>query len=615
MRGFCSFLAVLATVAFFAPSVAAVESFPLITKVSIRGNGDISRDEIKIVVSEIIPDRRIFFWRPRPPLDPVVVERNIRFLRQFLVGSGYHKSSVVWRKKESRDGKTAELKIDIDLGGPTVVASVEIQTPGEGFLPPAHRDRLYDALAEVPLERGKRFGVRRFKKGKGVVKNTLLEMGYAAAEVESRGEVNRSDRQARLIFTVDPGGVHTFGDIEIDVSDQSLRDVVIGAITYKTGEPSAPSKILESKRRLNGLGFFESVSITPEVDSENLSVRTIVRAVGRKNRTFQLGVGAGREDVVRGRVKFINRNFLNLNRTLELSARASFALQSASATIQQPGFWGPDSILSALFDIRREDYRSHEADFLIWSTKTEKGFGNGLFAVRFTPTVIDSNIKRAHDDDETGLENIFLVLLRGGFSVIRTDNPLDPARGFYFDADWEFSSGVFGSESEYFKSVFDVAGYYDFGGHLGGVVLAKRIQAGFIEPFGDTGGDDVPIFRRLFAGGDSMRGFAFQTLGPLDENEIPCGGNSLLTGSVEVRFPLPWVYLGGELGGVAFFDYGNVSEGSPKCSSSDDIRYATGFGLRYKVSGIPIGLDFGYALNPDPRLRRYQFLFNIGQAF
>ena len=609
MRGLCASLTVLVVLAFLAVPAAALEKFPLITKVSIRGNGDIREDDIRGVISEIVPRKVVFFWKQHPPLDPLVVERNVDILRQFLAGSGYHESSVVWRREDSRDGKTSHLKIDIELGSPTVVSHVNLDVKAEGF-PPAHLSRLSAALAEIPVARGRRFSVRRFKKAKGVVKNTLLEMGYAAATVESRGEVNRSQRRADLTFTIVPGGVHTFGDIRIDVSDKTLRDVVIGAITYKTGEPSAPSKIIESKRRLVGLGYFESVFITPRVDHENLSVHTTVRAVGRKNRTFQISAGAGREDRVRGRMKFINRNFLNLNRTLELSARASFASQSASATIQQPGIIGPDSILSALFDIRREDYPSHEADFLIGSINLEKGFRRGLFTARFIPTVIDSTIIRA-PADPSNIGNIFLVLLRGGFHLTRTDDPLDPARGFYIDMDWELSPGFLGSEREYLKSVFEVAGYYDFGGLLGGVVLAKRIQTGFIEAFGGTRGNDVPVFRRLFAGGENMRGFSFQTLGPLDKDtKDPLGGNSLLTGSVETRFPLPWLGFGG----VVFFDYGNVSEHSFDYPL-DDLRYAVGFGLRYKVSGIPIGLDFGYALNPDPRLRRYQFLFNIGQAF
>ena len=599
---------VFLSVCFAAPAGGRESSpYTYIGTLSISGNEDISVSDIKDVISEIVPPRRILFWKGYPPFDRLAVERNIEGLREFLVGSGYHQSYVIWRES-ARESGAVDIAIDIDLGNPVLVSEVIINVEEDGF-PPEHMSRLFKALDEVPLKRGERFSVRRFKKAKGVVKNTLLEMGYAAAEVESKGEVYRSERRAVITFALAPGRVHAFGDIEIRVSDEDLRDVVIGAVTYKTGEPSSPSKIRETKRWLVNLGYFESVSITPHVDSETASVSTVITAVKRKSRTFQISAGVGRVDKARVRAKFINRNFLNLNRTLELSARASFASQSASVTVQQPGAFGPDSIFSALFEINRDDYPSYEADFLVWSTELKKDLADRLVSVYFTPTVIDSDIRaKASDDDiARGLENIFLVLLRGGISLADTDNPVDPLRGFALGLDYEFSADFLGSEEEYLTSVFEAAGYYN----VGPVVFAKRFQIGSIETFGRTRRTDVPLFVRLFAGGHkSMRGFSFQKLGPLDSDKDPLGGNSLLTGSAEVRFPVRTP----KLGGVVFMDYGNVFPGSFDYQT-DDLRYAVGFGLRYKVSGIPVAFDFGYTLNPDSRLRKYQVFLDIGQAF
>ena len=106
-----------------------------------------------------------------------------------------------------------------------------------------------------------------------------------------------------------------------------------------------------------------------------------------------------------------------------------------------------------------------------------------------------------------------------------------------------------------------------------------------------------------------MRGFPFQKLGPLDENNDPLGGNSLIVGNFEFRFP---VY--DELGGVVFFDYGNVYLDSFEYKL-DDLRYAIGAGLRYNTIIGPVRFDFGYALNPNPELSRYQLWISVGQAF
>jgi outer membrane translocation and assembly module TamA len=46
-----------------------------------------------------------------------------------------------------------------------------------------------------------------------------------------------------------------------------------------------------------------------------------------------------------------------------------------------------------------------------------------------------------------------------------------------------------------------------------------------------------------------------------------------------------------------------------------DIKYAPGLGLRYNTIIGPVRFDVGYALNPEPGIRRLQFFISIGQAF
>ena len=60
---------------------------------------------------------------------------------------------------------------------------------------------------------------------------------------------------------------------------------------------------------------------------------------------------------------------------------------------------------------------------------------------------------------------------------------------------------------------------------------------GDIEPYG--GSDTVPGNVRFLTGGPgSIRGYAPNRVGPLDSKGRPLGGNSLLLGSVELRFPI-----------------------------------------------------------------------------
>ena len=113
-----------------------------------------------------------------------------------------------------------------------------------------------------------------------------------------------------------------------------------------------------------------------------------------------------------------------------------------------------------------------------------------------------------------------------------SDNLLNPTRG-HSSGSLEYSNTALVSDVNF----QDTSG----GAALPAAVveddLATRLEIGTIQPYGDT--EEVPFNVRFFAGGPgSVRGFAFNRLGPLDDEGDPIGGKSLIEGGVEVRFPL-----------------------------------------------------------------------------
>jgi outer membrane translocation and assembly module TamA len=140
------------------------------------------------------------------------------------------------------------------------------------------------------------------------------------------------------------------------------------------------------------------------------------------------------------------------------------------------------------------------------------------------------------------------------------------------------------------------------------MILATRLLVGGIQPYGNS--DDVPFNVRFFAGGPgSVRGFALNRLGPLDDNGDPIGGNSLIEGSVELRLPIV-----GDLGGALFVDFGNVFRDS-FTYKLDDLRYVVGPGIRYNTPIGPLRFDVGIIVNrrADEDFGRVEL--SIGQAF
>lgn len=123
--------------------------------------------------------------------------------------------------------------------------------------------------------------------------------------------------------------------------------------------------------------------------------------------------------------------------------------------------------------------------------------------------------------------------------------------------------------------------------------LSPKVRSVFRADIGWIGTEqfrELPPSIRFFAGGDrSIRGYDYQSLGPVNENGDVTGGNSLVVGSAELeyRFLEKW-------SGAVFFDVGNAFR-----DFSGTIATGIGFGARW-IS--PVGLvrvDVGFGLQKE----------------
>jgi outer membrane protein assembly factor BamA len=186
-----------------------------------------------------------------------------------------------------------------------------------------------------------------------------------------------------------------------------------------------------------------------------------------------------------------------------------------------------------------------------------------------------------------------------------SDNLLNPTRGWQIRGRMENANTAIISDVSFVKLVFEARHYQPLWWQL---LLATRLQIGGIQPYG--GSTAVPFNVRFFAGGPgSVRGFGLNRLGPRDADDNPIGGNSLIIGSVELRFP-----IFGSISGALFLDFGNVFS-APFTYHLDDLRYAAGPGLRYNTPVGPLRADVGFIIDRRADEDWGRIEFSIGQAF
>jgi outer membrane protein assembly factor BamA len=157
------------------------------------------------------------------------------------------------------------------------------------------------------------------------------------------------------------------------------------------------------------------------------------------------------------------------------------------------------------------------------------------------------------------------------------------------------------------------------------VVLANSVRVGLAKAFD---GSFVPTSQLYFSGGGtSLRSFPIDEAGPQRlvpfcnvlkgqtgcvDVTVPVGGRQLFILNSEVRFPL---HLMKNLGGVVFYDGGNVYSAINFNNFTSNYTNTVGIGLRYSTPIGPIRIDLGHNLNPVPGINPTQYYITLGQAF
>ena len=184
------------------------------------------------------------------------------------------------------------------------------------------------------------------------------------------------------------------------------------------------------------------------------------------------------------------------------------------------------------------------------------------------------------------------------------DDRLNPTRGFRALASAEPSYDILNGTT--FVKLRGEGSAYQALDTSGKFVLAGRAALGSIV---GTSLESVPANRRFYAGGGgSVRGYAYQGIGPKDSNGQPIGGLSLFETSVEMR-----IAATDTIGVVPFVDAGTVS--TAELPDLADMKVGAGIGLRYLTAFGPLRIDAAVPLNREPSDPHFAIYAGIGQAF
>jgi translocation and assembly module TamA len=200
-----------------------------------------------------------------------------------------------------------------------------------------------------------------------------------------------------------------------------------------------------------------------------------------------------------------------------------------------------------------------------------------------------------------------LASLTLGLSADTRDDPLNPAKGWMFAVTATPWVDMQGTNLNFVKALASGALYLSVL-EKPSLILATRASLGSIS--GISASRLIPPDIRFYAGGSgSVRGYAYQTAGPL-RGDKPLGGRSLFDFSTELRIRLTEMF-----GLVFFLDGGNAYE-TVYPEPGKGLLLGAGTGLRVFTPIGPFRVDVA-----TPLYRRkdvddvFQLYISLGQAF
>lgn len=582
-------------------SSAVGEGEPSVGKVRFSGVSAVSKKEL--AASILTAPASWKPWVDDPVFDPETLEEDLQRVVGFYRDRGYYRARAESELSWNDDRTRVDVRIRVEEGPPVRLAQREIVLP-DGFLDEEQRHAL---LEDLPLAEGGVFGVVGYRETKKQLLDRLANLGRPGARLEGGADVDLEEQAARLSWRVDPGPLVRFGPVRVEGLERVDESLVVRELTFREGERFGLDPLSESQRRIYELGLFRGVTIQPERPAPEepatpeASWPVVVRVEERSPRRVRLGLGYGTEDKLRAQASWMHRNFFGGARRFEIGARYSSLLLGGAVRFVQPWFLEPKLRLEVDASAARETLPAYDAlraqtRFLLFRPFAERWEARGGYQFEWGDL----------QDDPFQPNRWRLGTLLTGLTWSSVDDPLEPRRGAFFDLVVEPTAEVLGSNTDFVS----LSGEGRLFVPVWRAVLATRLRLGAVQPFAGRGYEDVPRFRRLFAGGtNSVRGFKYQALGPKDPDGHPSGGLTVATASLELRIPL-WRWFNG----VVFVDGGQVNRDAFHLVG-DDFYYSVGPGLRVRTPIGSLGLDYGFALRRPPGAPSGRLHFAVGHTF
>jgi translocation and assembly module TamA len=548
-------------------------------EVRISGIEDALRDNIHafLSITELEPDASLLGFGSGEMAQHD--EREVRRLhrraaaeiRRALQPFGYYRPHID-TSLTFADGRWL-AEYDIDPGPPVIVRGLDIRVTG----PASDEAALRHALDEIRLEKGQRLEHQVYETTKKNLIDTAFANGYIDARFQrAEMRVSVSRQRADIVLLLDSGPQYLFGPIEIE---QAILDpdFVARYVDVQPGTPFDARKLLDLQLALSDSGYFGHVEVRIDRDrAEDYRIPITVQTEPAKPRRYGIGGGYGTDTGPRVSLAAEFRRINRRGHSILAEVRASQIKNTLGLHYRIPiKNVATDKLVFS--GTRESGQVSDDGD----TDRTVLGVSENT-RWRTYHRRLYLNFQRESFDIGEDDDNVTYLIPGASLSRLKSDNVLAPRRGYSWTVDLRGSAGKWLSETSFARGEAAARMVLPVG-ERSRLLLRGQAGTAAVEDF-----SVLPTSERFFAGGDqSVRGYAYESIGPRDNSGDVVGGRHLMAGSVE----LDRLFVG-NFGAAIFVDSGDAFNGN-----SPDFKTGAGVGFRWRSPVGMLRVDLAHPFN------------------
>lgn len=593
--------ALLAVVILFSQKLFSQKEYRL-NSVKFEGNKILSNDQLQKQINT--PSKKtyekLYIWKRNPEFTSFVLENDINRLKTYYNRNGFLNTQISY-SLDTLKHRRLNVSIKIEENDYIRINNVNVNFNSDTL-----NDEIKNAIrTKILLKTNDRFIDENVFKTELLIHETFANKGFPFSTIDYKIKLLPDKQHSDISFDIHSGNRCFFGEISVYGDSIVPRKFINKYIRFSRRELYNQTIIDKTQQDLFETELFQYVVIRPLKDSvkqNQIPIDVLIKELPRW--AFETGIGYGTDDRFRLSVILTRLNLFGGTRKLILKAKTSYYTPyNFELKFIQPNIFIQDLnlVVNPFYVQEREE--SYEIERIgggvTFQYQISKKLNTGLtYSLEKDNLLEISDLQLNENELKHNKSSI-----TWGTQFVSTKNIFNPKQGSKINSNISYSGLGFNSQFHYYKIDFTFRKYFSLN-QL--VTLATKIKAGVMQTLMHD--PETPIEDRYFAGGaSSLRGWGRNDIYPFNMDGFAIGGNSLLEGSIEMRYPIYDI-----LGGALFLDFGNVWAGSYQYELNS-LNYNMGLGLRVKTPIGPVRVDMATPIINDNFA--FQFFISVGHAF